>query len=76
VAQLFTPIIDGIVILLKNGVFSQADLYRRGEGVYAKQGSGFIRLRNNGETSVNNVRWLELEGVSLIYDELGRMIVK
>lgn len=75
-AQLFTPIIDGIVILQKNGVFSQADLYRRGEGVYAKQGSGFIRLRNNGETSVNNVRWLELESEPVTYDELGRMITQ
>ena len=75
-AQLFTPIIDGIVILQKTGVFSQADLYRRGEGVYAKQGSGFIRLRNNGETSVNNARWIDIEGVDLVYDELGRMITK
>jgi hypothetical protein len=65
-----------ITILQKNGVFMQSDLYRRGEGVYAKQGSGFIRLRNNGETSVNNVRWLDIEGVTMEYDTLGRMIIE
>lgn len=42
---------DAYVILQKHGVYTQAAVYRRGDVLYAKHGSGYVRLAAHG-TSV------------------------
>lgn len=43
-------------ILVNNGVFSQVDLYSRDGYLYAKHGSGFVRLYADGSTSKAKLR--------------------
>ena len=47
----FHRVDDAYVILQKAGVYKQADVYRRGKRLYAKYGSGYVRLSAHG-TSV------------------------
>jgi hypothetical protein len=43
--QLFHRIDDAeAIVRLKGGVFKQTELYRRGDRIYVKHGSGFVRL--------------------------------
>lgn len=50
-------IVEGeVAILTSKGVFRQTTVYKRRGGIYAKWGSGFIRLRSDGGTSIPNVR--------------------
>lgn len=76
---LFTRIDDGFAILARNGVLYQAHLYHRGAAVFAKHGSGYIRLRKDGQTDVTNTRWREVIidnpnlGATLGFSTLGGM---
>lgn len=64
--DLFHEIPEGVVILRSGGIFRQAKVFRRGDGVYAAWGSGFIRLCGGGGTSSPRVTYdaLSAEGVS------------
>lgn len=55
----FTIIPEAQAVLLSSGVYRQAPLYLRADRVYAKVGSGFVRLSQNGATSAPKVRWCE-----------------
>jgi len=57
----FSKIDDAYVLLRQNGVYRQADLYRRGSNLFAKTGSGYIRLGISGSTSAPKVIWMELD---------------
>lgn len=59
--DLFHEIPESHAILLSKGTFRQVPLYRRGEGVYAKNGSGFIRLLPNGATTVPSILWKDFD---------------
>ena len=63
--DLFHIIEDGVVHLRAKGVYREAKVYRRGRGVFAKWGSGFIRLIGGGGTTLSNVSWeaIDAEGV-------------
>lgn len=53
--------IDGAFVVLRcKGVYRQAQLYARDERVYAKWGSGFIRLSRAGGTTHPNATWDDL----------------
>lgn len=45
----------------RGGVYSQAELYRRGEQVFAKMGSGYVRLSGSGTTSQPKTSWQEID---------------
>ena len=53
----FQIIDDSAVVLRSRGVFRQVPVFRRGETLYAKQGSGFVQLRQGGGTSVPSMTW-------------------
>lgn len=73
-ADLFHQIPDGVAILQSGGVYKQVDLYERAGYIYAKWGSGFVGLRSSSKgTSHPRVLWVELEGITPHYDDLGRM---
>lgn len=57
----FTIITGATAIIYSKGVYQQADMYARGEAVYAKRGSGFIKLSTGGSTSSPSVRWAEFD---------------
>lgn len=57
----FHLIPEAAAILTSKGVFRQVQLYRRGEGVYAKHGIGYIRLLPNSGTSVPSILWKDLD---------------
>ncbi|QIG73307.1 hypothetical protein EVC02_086 [Rhizobium phage RHph_N17] len=74
---LFRRLENVIIILNTNGVYTQVDGYERNNYVYAKKGGGFIGLRSNGGgTTSPTTLWSEIEGLTPVYDELGRMVVK
>ena len=59
--KLFHEIDDAYVILYSGGVYRQAKMYRRYNGaehqLFAKWGSGYIRLCAQGGTTVPKVTW-------------------
>lgn len=68
---------DAVVILSSKGVFKQSDIYVRKNYIYAKHGSGFIRLqRHEKGTSAPSVYYDDLYlPFTPEYDNIGRMMV-
>lgn len=57
-------VIDGAqAVLHSKGVYRQAALYRREDRIYAKWGSGFVRLGADRGTSVPSVSWYAIDGL-------------
>lgn len=48
-------------ILLSRGVYKQAQVYRLGNVLFAKNGGGFVRLLAGGGTSVTHVSWKDMD---------------
>lgn len=63
--KLFTIVEDAQVILCSKGVYRQAKVYARDGKTFAAWGSGFIRLSQNGVTTLPNVRWLDIDGATV-----------
>lgn len=67
---------EAVAILVMKGVYRQAKVYRRGDGLYASHGSGFVRIHRDG-TSVPNLRCVGLETPGTFgYDTMGRAVVQ
>lgn len=66
----FEIIEDATAIMRKRGVFTQVLVYKRNGNVYAKQGSGFVRLKLSGGTSDPNSTWDEIEGVGKVKKDI------
>ena len=56
----FTAIQEAQAIIHSRGVYRQVPLFTRAGHVYAKQGSGFVRLMQGGTTSSPNGRWIDI----------------
>jgi len=59
--QLITRLDNAYVWIRTKGVYKQADLYARGRQLFAKVGSGYVRLSAHSATSSPNTVWLELD---------------
>lgn len=57
----FTAIPEAQAIIYTKGVYRQASLYQRAGRIYAKSGSGYVRLMQGGATSAASVRWAEID---------------
>lgn len=68
----FHVIDEAVVIVKSKGVYRQVKAYRRGIGLYAGHGSGFIRLYKDGGTSLPSVTWESHDGPETTFDRLGR----
>lgn len=70
----FKQIEGDAAILVENGVYKQVDLYSRNGYLFAKLGSGFVRLMADGSTSKHKLRLdtISYEG-NLGSDGLGRL---
>lgn len=71
--NLFHIIDDAVVHLLSRGVYREAKCYRRGEQVFAKWGSGFVRLLGGGGTTLSAVSWQEIEGPGITLKPIGKV---
>jgi drug/metabolite transporter superfamily protein YnfA len=60
-SPLFHIVEDAFAILVRNGVYKQAQIYHRDGRLYAAYSGGFIRLTTYG-TSVPNIR---LDGLNI-----------
>lgn len=58
----FQKIDSHAAIIVENGVYRQVDVYRRGNRLFAKVGSGFIRLMADGSTTKAKAR---LDAISI-----------
>lgn len=58
--QFFTTIPEAQAIIYSNGVYRQTPLFARSDRVYAKYGSGFIRLQQGGATTHPKIRWADI----------------
>lgn len=70
----FFTIIQGASALINSGgVYTQSELYARADGIYAKKGSGFIRLGIGGATSAPRVKWAEIQNgeTAIITEKYG-----
>jgi hypothetical protein len=57
----FTIIPEAQGIILSSGVYRQVALYQRSDRIYAKHGSGFVRLNQGCSTSHAKIRWVDLD---------------
>ncbi len=57
----FSEIPEGQAIVMTRGVYRQVKLYERGGKVYARHGSGLVKLSQGGSTSAMNVRWMQID---------------
>jgi hypothetical protein len=56
--------IDGSVVLRNRGRFNEAKLYECDGEIFAKYGSGFIRLKRDGFTSLEKVLWTAIDSTA------------
>lgn len=56
-ASLFTPIEGSKIVFRVAGVYSESTLYVFDSFIYAKRGTGFIKILANGDTSAKNVKY-------------------
>jgi hypothetical protein len=75
--KLFSVIEDAWVILRNKGVYKQTKVFQYKGGLYARHGSGFIRLmRAHKATSVPDILWEDLYlPFEPVADKLGRLMV-
>ncbi len=65
---------EQMAVIVENGVYRQVPLYSRNGQIFAKVGSGFIRLSGDGSTSKPRCRIEALIcDVELRQDRLGRL---
>ncbi|MEP9397954.1 hypothetical protein [Mesorhizobium sp. KR2-14] len=64
-SDMFTEIEGAKALISARGVYMQTGLYRRDDKLFVAYGRGFARLLLNNNTTVSNVRWEAIEGVSI-----------
>ncbi len=71
----FKPLVGDTCVVVDKGVYRQCDLYERNGYLYAKIGTGFIRLFENASTSKATTRLetLSVEG-EFHRDAQGRLL--
>jgi len=70
----FEPREDGQCILISGGVYRVAELFSRGEHIYARYGAGYIRLYKGGGTSKAKMRWEDIT-IDVYADAFGRLTI-
>lgn len=60
---LFHRVEDSFAVLLKSGVYRQSELFERNDFLYAAHGTGFVKLQQNGHTTVPEILWDSIDGI-------------
>ena len=58
--KMFSEITDAHALLLSKGVYKASPVYTYDGKLYAKQGTGYIRLNPSKSTSCSSVTWSEI----------------
>ena len=63
----FTAIQGSVVLFRHKFVYKQSEGYTRGDKLYIKACGGFVRMKENGDTSHPDIVWQEtdIEGVEI-----------
>jgi hypothetical protein len=63
----FSAIQDSTIVFRHKCVYKQSTGYKRGDKLYIKVCGGFVRMRENGDTSHPDVVWIEtdIDGVEV-----------
>lgn len=69
---LFHKIEEAQVITRTKGVFRQVNVYRRGTDLYAKHGTGYVKLLSMKATSHPDVTYEDIYGFEPIYDRMKK----
>jgi hypothetical protein len=70
----FRELEGDMAILIRKGVLYQCPLYVHGECIYARWGTGFVRLSENGGTSSPALRMVSLiTDLATGTDKMGRL---
>lgn len=72
----FEPIAEAAVVLRANGVLTETAIYIWGVDIYAKKGTGFVRLSKGHCTSHMKTTWVAMvtpPDMEISYDTHGRM---
>lgn len=72
----FFESLEGSVLLIQNGTFTEAKIFTLDDHVFAKKGSGFIRLLKDRRTSANKVFWEQIEIDETFSFKMGRMVIR
>ena len=77
-SPMFTLLEGDAAIIADKGVYRVAPLYEFRGGIYARHGTGYVRLYGNGTTSKGNgVRVVELHtDIVIAQDSFGRMVTQ
>jgi hypothetical protein len=71
---LFCEVMGEVAIIVQGGRYQQVPVYTRDGYLYAKNGSGFIRLHSDGSTTLPKARLDQLTyDHPLGVDQLGRL---
>ena len=62
--QGFSVVEGAMVITFSSGVYRQVGIYEKNRLLFAKHGSGYIALNNDGKTSHPNTKWKDIQGVT------------
>ena len=74
--MLFQPLEGDVAVIVERGVFRQCDLYQRAGFLFAKVGSGFVRLHEDGSTSKAHCRLETLAtDLPVLRNDLGRLVL-
>lgn len=73
--MLFQQIEHQQAVVVSNGTYQQVDLYARGSQLFAKHGSGYVRLYADGSTSKPKLRLdtLTIPAHMMRKSELGKL---
>ena len=58
----FTPL-EGTVLLRRAGTYIEAKLFERDQKIYAKRGTGYVRLLSHERTSADKLFWSGITGI-------------
>lgn len=72
----FIEVESCFALTMSGGVFRQVPIYERENIIYAKAGSGFIRLHENKRTSHPKTTWVEIDGVRTKTGKFGYLELK
>ena len=68
----FSIIQDGQAVIRHGVVHRQVAIYDRGGKVYAKSGSGFVRVFGDGRTAHTDIKWEDLFMGDIIYPDKSK----
>ena len=63
------------VVLYRQGVYVETKLYEMGGTVFAAYSRGFVKLRENGQTSMASVYWTDLKLDKPVVYAMGTMLL-